>query len=91
VVEPGLTPRNPVTLFWKTFSDAADQAGLSRRYGGIHFIPGDLDARKFGREIGRRAWAKSVCLFAGKRPSVGDGDDDQDNCETPEVVSSWAH
>src|SRR5437762_13591317 len=36
-VEPGLAPARDVTLTWETFSDAATQAGLSRRYGGIHF------------------------------------------------------
>jgi hypothetical protein len=44
-VEPGLTPAHDVTLSWDTFRDAADQAGISRRYGGIHFAQGDLDAR----------------------------------------------
>jgi hypothetical protein len=37
-VEPGLTPQSPMTLCWPTFKDAANQAGISRRYGGIHFI-----------------------------------------------------
>jgi hypothetical protein len=26
-----------VTLSWKSFTAAADQAGISREYGGIHF------------------------------------------------------
>jgi hypothetical protein len=50
-IEPGITPRNTVTLFWKTFTDAADQAGLSRRYGGIHFEDDDLVGRATGRLI----------------------------------------
>ena len=40
--ESGLTPASGITLHWKTFSDAADQAGFSRRLGGIHFRRGDL-------------------------------------------------
>src|SRR5439155_354847 len=36
-VEPGAVPASALTLRWHTFSDAANQAGLSRRYGGIHF------------------------------------------------------
>jgi hypothetical protein len=35
-------------LSWATFSEAADQAGISRRYGGIHFEQGDIDARRTG-------------------------------------------
>jgi hypothetical protein len=64
-VEPGAVPANDVTLSWKTFSDAADQAGLSRRYGGIHFEQGDLDARLTGRLAARRAWAKAQTYVHG--------------------------
>jgi hypothetical protein len=35
-VEHG-TPAADVVLSWPTFSAAAEQAGRSRRYGGIHF------------------------------------------------------
>src|SRR2546422_6498911 len=42
-------PAADVTLSWATFSDAADQAGISRRYGGIHFVKGDLQGRSGGR------------------------------------------
>ena len=48
-IEPGSTPERHVILFWPTFSAAADQAGLSRRYGGIHFLDGDLASRRLGR------------------------------------------
>src|SRR5207237_10674357 len=33
-VEPGFAPASKVTLSWPTFSAAADEAGMSRRYGG---------------------------------------------------------
>jgi hypothetical protein len=32
-IEPGLTPAQPVILKWETFTDAANEAGMSRRYG----------------------------------------------------------
>jgi uncharacterized protein DUF6851/vanadium-dependent haloperoxidase-like protein len=67
-VEPGLTPANDVTLRWPTFSDAAAEAGLSRRYGGIHFLQGDLDARATGRVAARRCWAKAQSFFGGTAP-----------------------
>jgi hypothetical protein len=67
-IEPGLTPARDVTLTWATFSDAAAQAGISRRYGGIHFTQGDLDARSAGRAVARRCWAKAKTYFAGTAP-----------------------
>jgi hypothetical protein len=65
-IEPGLTPSNPVTLRWKTFTDAANQAGISRRYGGIHFRAGDLTGRAVGRIVGYQAWNKSEALWSGR-------------------------
>ncbi len=64
-VEPGLTPAAPVRLSWRTFSDAADEAGISRRYGGIHFEQGDLDARRVGRVVARRVWSRAQAYFHG--------------------------
>jgi hypothetical protein len=61
-VEPGTTPAADVTLSWPTFSDAADQAGRSRRYGGIHFRDGDLAGRALGRMVGLRAWLAASAL-----------------------------
>lgn len=58
-VEPGAVPKKDVTLSWNTFSDAADEAGISRRYGGIHFKQGDLDGRTMGRQVGAQAWDKA--------------------------------
>jgi uncharacterized protein DUF6851/vanadium-dependent haloperoxidase-like protein len=65
-VEPGAAPRGDVTLSWATFSDAADQAGLSRRYGGIHFEQGDLDGRAVGRTAARVAWQKAEDYWEGR-------------------------
>jgi hypothetical protein len=64
-IEPGLTPTKPVTLQWETFTDAADEAGMSRRYGGIHFAAADLAGRKLGRLVADRAWTKAQALFDG--------------------------
>jgi hypothetical protein len=41
-IEPGVTPAHAVILHWETFADAANEAGMSRRYGGIHFRAADL-------------------------------------------------
>jgi len=50
--QPGV-PAKPITLSWTNFRYAAEQAGLSRQYGGIHFEHGDKDARAAGR-----VWAR---------------------------------
>ena len=64
-IEPGVVPSNDITLSWATFSDAADQAGMSRRYGGIHFEQGDLDARTSGRMAARKVWEKAQQYWEG--------------------------
>ena len=64
-VEAGVTPAHDVTLSWATFRDAADQAGISRRYGGIHFEQSDLDARVTGRLVAKRCWDRARALFSG--------------------------
>jgi hypothetical protein len=65
-VEPGAVPASALTLRWSTFSEAAAQAGISRRYGGIHFEQGDLDARAQGRSAAAMTWNKALDLF-GRR------------------------
>ncbi|HEY3125036.1 MAG TPA: vanadium-dependent haloperoxidase [Thermoanaerobaculia bacterium] len=67
-VEPGLTPPTDVTLSWVSFSEAADQAGLSRRLGGIHFEEGDLRARFLGRQVGKAVWEKAQSYVNGTAP-----------------------
>ena len=64
------TPGTPVELCWDTFSAAANEAGLSRLYGGIHFQDGDINGRAMGREIGNTVWAKSqYYINGGKTPA----------------------
>jgi hypothetical protein len=64
-IEPGVVPAKNTVLKFKSFTDAADQAGLSRRYGGIHFEDGDLNGRTLGARIGDAAWAKAQTYFTG--------------------------
>ncbi len=64
-VEPGLTPASDLTLTWATFSGAANQAGISRRYGGIHFEQADLDARHTGRQAAQKCWDKAEAYVNG--------------------------
>lgn len=67
--EPGVTPAAPVELRWATFTEAADEAGLSRRFGGIHFEQGDIDGRMLGRRVGRAVLARGRSYIEG-RPAL---------------------
>jgi hypothetical protein len=63
-IEPGL-PVNPVTLSWPTFTALANEAGTSRRYGGIHFRSGDSQGRSLGNMVGQNVWSKAQAYFRG--------------------------
>jgi hypothetical protein len=58
-IEPGATPLLPQVLVWATFSAALDEAGRSRRQGGIHFLDGDYHGRQLGTSVGQQAWDKA--------------------------------
>ena len=65
LLEPGLVPARDITLSYPTFSGAADEAGLSRRYGGIHFERGDLTGRAMGLRVAHQAWDKALAYIHG--------------------------
>jgi len=65
-IEPGCTPSENIKLEWKTLRDSADEAGVSRLYGGIHFPTGDEEGRKLGRMVGRAVWEKTFQYFKGE-------------------------
>lgn len=54
-----------ITLQWETFDEAADEAGLSRIYGGIHFEDGDLNGRLLGEEIGVEVYEMAQTYIVG--------------------------
>jgi hypothetical protein len=68
-IEPRVTPAHPVTLRWKTFTEAANEAGMSRRYGGIHFARADVVGRLLGRMVANQAWQKAQSYFDGAAAS----------------------
>jgi hypothetical protein len=53
------TPAKDVVLSWNTFAEAADEAGWSRRWGGIHFRSGDEHGRTLGKTAGYFAWTEA--------------------------------
>lgn len=60
-----LGPTTEVRLQWATYYDAADQAGLSRLYGGIHPRVDDFTGRQIGAQIGIGAWNLARTYFDG--------------------------
>ena len=63
-----MTPRARLTLEWPTFTAAADQAGMSRRYCGIHFKDGDLFGRETGRKVAGGSGKRHRLYSKGKVP-----------------------
>jgi hypothetical protein len=66
-VEQG--PTTDVTLQWATYYDAADQAGTSRIYGGIHITADDYAGRRLGSACGLDAWELAQRYYAGDAPA----------------------
>jgi hypothetical protein len=58
-------PSADVHLQWATYYDAADQAGISRLYGGIHVAADDGPGRIIGSACGVEAWALARRYFDG--------------------------
>lgn len=56
-------PAADVVLQWASYYDAADQAGISRLYGGIHVRADDLEGRVIGAACGRGAWEKAQTFY----------------------------
>ncbi len=65
-------PSETITLNWATYFDAADEAGISRLWGGIHVPADDLRGRVVGSAIGLDAVQLAFENFSGP----GDFDDD---------------
>ena len=47
-----------VTLKFPTFSNTADQAGMSRVFGGYHIQVDNVEGLKLGRSIGHEVWQR---------------------------------
>jgi hypothetical protein len=58
-------PTADTTIQWATYYDAADQAGLSRLFMGIHVQADDLEGRKIGAICGKDAMARALRYFDG--------------------------
>jgi hypothetical protein len=58
-------PSTDIRLEWATYYDAADQAGQSRLFGGIHIQADDFTGRIIGAQCGKAAWALAQKFYAG--------------------------
>ena len=58
-------PSVDVHLQWATYYDAADQAGQSRIWGGIHIWPDDSQGRQLGEQVGAGAATLARTYFDG--------------------------
>lgn len=63
-VEPNL-PKQDVVMTWPTLYDAADDAGLSRLYGGIHIMDDNLRGKEMGVKIAAAVLVKVKKLWSG--------------------------
>jgi hypothetical protein len=58
-------PSVPLTLQWASYYDAADEAGISRIWGGIHPPIDNLAGRKVGSQVGKGVWALAKRYWDG--------------------------
>lgn len=67
--ENNFIPKVDVTLGpWKTYRDIANEASISRKYGGIHISSGDIQGRIIGQKVGEIVWKKVSTLFNDAMP-----------------------
>ncbi|MGD1806522.1 DUF6851 domain-containing protein [Dapis sp. BLCC M126] len=86
--EPGVTPTETVTLEWDTFSEASDEAGFSRLYGGIHFEDGDVNGRSLGRQVAGEVWEEAQSLVTPNKILGTTGDDELIGTDASEYIHS---
>jgi hypothetical protein len=87
-------PSQDLEFQWATFHDAADAAGQSRIYGGIHPTFDDFPGRVLGHQIAGRSHERSLDLFepidpAPPCPADLDGDGLVDGHDLGQLLVLW--
>ncbi len=84
-------PMFPVQLTWARYYDAADEAGISRIWGGIHPRVDDFPARVMGSNVGQLSWQLGQQYFGGRItcPEDTNGDRSVGLNELLDVLSNW--
>ena len=80
-------PSQTVTLQWASYYDAADEAGISRLWGGIHIPADDFAGRVMGSSIGIDAYQFSVANLFEANLLLGDVN--SDGVVDPEDISAF--
>lgn len=83
-------PSGTIKLQWPSYFDAADEAGMSRRWGGIHPFFDDYPARVMGSEIGQNAFRVAKNLFIGSGDTDLNGDGSIDGADIALLFNNWA-
>ncbi|GLI02702.1 vanadium-dependent haloperoxidase [Phytohabitans aurantiacus] len=65
VAEPGLAPASDVLLHYPTYTSMAEDAGLSRLWGGVHFPDDYTRSHLLGLLLGAQVWLKCEQYFLG--------------------------
>ena len=55
----------PVTLFYPTFASAADAAGMSRIWAGVHWPADNERGLELGRKVGENVWRRAQQFMLG--------------------------
>ena len=80
-------PSQTITLQWASYYDAADEAGISRLWGGIHIPADDFAGRVMGSSIGIDAYQFSVANLFEANLLLGDVN--SDGVVDPEDISAF--
>lgn len=67
-IEPDCTPSCDITLSWPTLDDLVkgpNGVGMSRIYGGIHFMPGNVEGAKLGENVAKCVWERTCRYLNG--------------------------
>lgn len=59
------SPEKVIALKWETFQDAAEEAAISRLYGGIHIQDGDRHGRRMGKQVAEQAYTLAEQYWTG--------------------------
>ncbi|AJT63004.1 hypothetical protein T261_1318 [Streptomyces lydicus] len=68
-IEAGM-PSKDIALKWNTFTDAAQEVGYSRLWGGVHWEFDHTEADAQGRKLARDVWAEAKQYFDGTHPDA---------------------
>lgn len=82
-------PSEDVTMQWATYFDAADEAGISRLWGGIHPRADDFAGRRLGRTVGIAAYDYALTYFYNSHTCTHPGDVNNDGAVDGDDVAGF--